>query len=316
MTSDLEVPALAGAGGSGPRAGANGSGSWRAQVGERDRLHQMRRHIRQEQERHARTEGRRRAREQELAAQWKEKSDKARADAKEALQDRLAQLEKQRACTRHRAEGAAEAETLARRAPGHAQHGAAAKADGEAGDGRPADVGVEPGPGSVGERNMGSASTAQAPALARAGSGSPRTVLWTAAGAGRRHKGPAAHSATRAGAQLQQELGVPGLVRAMMGAQQSQQSRQDAAVSTKRETHEKPAAGTGSGGTAAGEVEEREASVNELRAAVHRNLARKHRLKMMHMVADQVLQCRQEMAGAFQHSFVVHPADLSGGRMP
>mmetsp|Transcript_9383 Transcript_9383/g.26405 ORF Transcript_9383/g.26405 Transcript_9383/m.26405 type:complete len:257 (-) Transcript_9383:106-876(-) len=252
MTNDFEVPC----------AGAIGA-SEDFLFSERERLQDMRRHIRQQQERQSRVEERKKNHDMELAMKWKEKAEQQRAAQRAALQERLAQVERQTGRARQRA---AEAGATA-----------AARSESEGAAGRPA----------LSWDEAAAAATQRKPRL-------PRRVV---------EKKRSAVIVDPCD-QLQQVLGVQALVRAMMSGQHPpQQSPQE--PSPMGESEEKM--GAGKGGQ---EEEERQpGGAAGLRAAKHRNIARRHRLKMMHLVAGQVLQCRQEMAGAFQHAFDVQPAD-------
>mmetsp|Transcript_43042 Transcript_43042/g.99683 ORF Transcript_43042/g.99683 Transcript_43042/m.99683 type:complete len:233 (-) Transcript_43042:123-821(-) len=214
------------------------------QSGEKERLLQMRRRIRQQQERYTHLEDCRRAKELQLAEKWKQHWDKARAEEKEEVKNRLRELEKQNARAKQRQAEATEAEAA------RAQQQAVADEEAEA------------------ER---------------------RSAAVVSRGPRRRR---------RAREQLQQELGVPALVRAMMSGYHPPPKREDA----EREAEERPSAHVGSAAEAEGED-----PLKKERTAVFRNLARKQRLQMMSVVADQVLQCRHDMVGAFQHRFEVQP---------
>uniref|UniRef100_A0A7S4PW57 Uncharacterized protein n=1 Tax=Alexandrium monilatum TaxID=311494 RepID=A0A7S4PW57_9DINO len=259
--------------------GSSGAGVAWDEGSDRERMLRMRRRIRQHQERYARSLERQKKDEERMAATWKERVDKHREASSEERQARLARLDRERVRAAQRAEWRQQA---AQRAAAEAEAEAAAPAASRA-----AEAAVPRPRGEVGARSSGPAETLPEaePDTAR----SPRR--------------PAEQKVTGGGPEtkLQRELGVHALVKAMLSGQQPKQAPSLKAPQAKLSTD------AGAAGAVA--EEEHHSSAREMTPAKHRSVARKHRLRTMHAVAGQVLQCRQEMNGAFQNAFAVPSID-------
>lgn len=322
MGDDFEAGAGNSPGGPGPSG--PGVGLSRRYGTMEEKMQDMRRHLREQEDRHKKAEKLKKAREKEMAAKWLEHERAKKSAREEEVRERLTQLARQKQHTErktlekkaHQAEARAAARatipdggsTTCSGLPGvRSEAEATAAAETAGGSAATATVGVA-------EHNQNTNRPGE-PDHPSSSKTAPRTSPGRSGGISslRTRKKKREEAATPRGITVpQREKSIMQEVQEMCpGLNKSTDGREILAAGTRNEKQRREAMVRGDP-IALQEVEreanemsteeEQEAEVQEQPTISNRHMARRYRLRMMHQITSQVLQCRKKMALNFQQS--------------